>query len=136
MSIELEIAEREVAKHSGTITFDITKYITPGVSYDHAMLKQAYLDACNAGMWAKPGDENYREGTQFLIAVYQWHNAGWLSMPMSVVDRHGEKSDFFGAVIDSHPEDHPDYRVIEGYLYLEPQSMPEIMPMANGELPW
>lgn len=95
--------------------FDPRPLLTPGVQYDHLALKAAYLAACNASMWCVEGDPYFRAGTHFRQAIYDCSEVGYIKMP-TVIDRHGEETDFLTAVIDAHPQDHPDFRIVPGFL--------------------
>lgn len=93
----------------------VAGYLAPGVAYGHIALKQAYYAACAAGMWCVEGDEHYRGGTAFREAVYALFEAGCIDMPI-VTDRHGERTDFFAAVIDMYHHTHPKFRIVPGAL--------------------
>lgn len=92
-----------------------TVYLRPGVAYGHIALKQAYYAACAAGMWCEEGTEHWREGTAFREAVYALWQDGCIGMPI-VTDRHGQRTDFFAAVIDMYHDTHPKFRIVPGEL--------------------
>jgi len=100
-----------------TDDFDLRTYLTPGVYYDHMMLRKAYHDACNAGMWCKEGDPHFREGATFREAVYSAWYSGELEMTQAKC-RNGEEADFFTAVVDAYWPEHKDFQLVEGHLVL------------------
>lgn len=93
--------------------FNITDFLIPNVRYDQMALKQAYYDACAAS----DGNGDYF-GTRFRESVNALANVGAITMPM-VKDRHGEKTDFFSAVIAMYHRDDERFRAIRGELVLE-----------------
>ena len=92
----------------------VTQYLAPGVRYGHIALKQAYYAACSAGMNCKEGDEHWREGEAFRVYVHGFYKAGFIEMTTIKVS--GEDVDFFTAVIAARHKDHPEFRLIPGYL--------------------
>jgi len=83
---------------------EFTTYITPGCVYDHLALKAVYYRACND-----------LRGTAFRRKLHKLYRDGILDMPR-VRDRHGDKVDFFTAVIAAHPEGHREFKLVDGVL--------------------
>lgn len=101
--------------------FNITKYLTPGTKYTHLDLRRVYGEACDAGMWCRPGDEHYHEGTTFRETVYALWQIGLVEMRTGdnqLKDQDGEYYDFFARVINAGPKDKPDFKIVPGYLVL------------------
>lgn len=97
--------------------FDITRWLTPGVVYEHIALKHAMYAAGNAGLNAQPGDYNYRIGAAFCAAVYEWWERGLLEMTIAV-DKDGDPTDFFNAVFMWPDKGEPEFseKLVEGWL--------------------
>lgn len=90
---------------------EIADYIRAGVAYDHYALKQAYYDAC-ADLC----------GTEFRLTLHRMYRRGEVDMPR-VQDRHGDKVDFFTAVIAAHHRDNPKFKLVIGELILTTEAV-------------
>lgn len=115
----VEHAIPTIRNESDNGDFDITRFLVPDHVYDHAELKQAIYDACNAGFNCELGDLDFRSGSSFFKVVTLLWEQGWIEMTQVEESR----TDFFHAVLMSFSTGRSGNKVIPGYLVLHTEPM-------------
>lgn len=116
-----------------TNIFDLTQWLIPGVKYGHLQLIRIFWRVADLGLNAVEGDPTFRIGKAFMNAIYEWHKARRIEMTVAR-DSDGSPCDFWTAVFMSKHPDNKDFRRVEGYLMVLPESEAPLWQRAFGVL--